>query len=206
MVITYHGAAFFKVTFGSTTLAFNPIAKSSSYKSSTMGADIAFVSCWHPDFNGVENVSRGGADPFVISGPGAYEIGDVTIRGFGVTTKYDGEERYNTIYDVELEGMHLVFLGALAGAELDTSILGALHEIDILFTPIGDGDVLSPSEASKLAVKLEAKCVIPMLYDDAALQTFLKEESAESTTPVDKLTLKQRDVAGMEGDIAVLKP
>lgn len=206
MVITYHEAGFFKVSFGSTTLAFNPIAKESSYRQSTMAADIALISCWHPDFNGVASVSRGSAEPFVIDGPGAYEVGDVTVRGFGVPTTYDGEARFNTIYDVQLEGMHLVMLGPLASGELGNDILGSLGAIDVLFTPIGDGDVLSPSEASKLSVKLEARCVIPMLYDDAALKAFLKEESAESTTPTEKLTLKQRDVATMEGAIAVLTP
>jgi hypothetical protein len=38
-----------------------------------------------------------------------------------------------------------------------------------------------------------------------ALKAFLKEESAEDSKPVDKLTLKKKDVDAMEGEIAVLK-
>lgn len=204
MVITYHGGQCFKVSFGSTTLAFDPISKQSSLTPVKFGADVALVSMWHPDMNGVSQVAHGSKQPFVVSGPGAYEIGDVTVRGFGVETTYDGTERYVTLYQVQLEGMNIVFLGALGTADLDTSILGALGDIDILFVPIGGGDVLDVPAASKLAVKLEARLVIPMHFDQKALAAFLKEESSESTKPVEKLTLKKKDVASMEGEIAVL--
>lgn len=204
MVITHHGGQCFKVVFGGTTLAFDPISKQSKLSAVKFGADIALISMWHEDMNGSDQVSFGSKEPFVVAGPGAYEVGEVTIRGFGVKTKYDGDERYSTIYQVHLEGMNIVFLGALGEPDLDPSILGALGDIDILFVPIGGGDVLEVPEASKLAVKLEARLVIPMHYDKQALATFLKEESAESTKPVDKLTLKKKDVAVLEGEIAVL--
>ena len=80
-------------------------------------------------------------------------------------TKYDKEERFNTIYQVRLEDMNIVFLGALNDLEIDPKILSELGNIDILFVPIGGGDVLEVPQASKIAVKLEAKLVIPMHYD-----------------------------------------
>ncbi len=205
MVITYHGGQCFKVSFGETTLAFDPISKSSKLQQPKFGSDVAFVSMWHPNMNGTEQVAHGTREPFVVSGPGAYEIGEVTARGFGVKTMYDGVERYNTIYQVQLEGMNIVFLGALGSPEIDPQILESLGDIDVLFVPVGGGDVLEAPQASKLAVKLEARLVIPMHYDDAALKAFLKEESAEDVKPVEKLTIKKKDVAIMEGEIAVLK-
>lgn len=205
MVISYHGGQCFKVAFGGTTLAFNPIAKQSSLTPVKFGADAAFVTMWHPDFNGVEQVAHGTKQPFVVDGPGEYEIGQVTARGFGVQTTYDSEERYNTIYQVNLEDMNLVFLGAIAEPEIDPKILSELGNIDILFVPIGGDDVLGVPQASKLAVKLEAKLVIPMQYDAATLQSFLKEESKDSLQPVEKLTLKRKDVSVMSGEVAVLK-
>jgi L-ascorbate metabolism protein UlaG (beta-lactamase superfamily) len=204
MIITYHGGQCFKVSFGNTTLAFDPISKQSKLDSVKFGADIAFVSLNHPNFNGVSQVAFGNKEPFVIKGPGEYEVGDVTARGYGVKTVYDKKEYYNTIYQVVLEGMNMVFLGALGEPEIEPKILGELGNIDILFVPIGGGDVLEVPQASKLAVKLEAKLVIPMHYDKTALQAFLKEESAEDVKPVDKLTLKKKDVELLEGDIAVL--
>ena len=206
MVITHHGGECFKVTFGNTTLAFNPISKQSKMSPVKFGADVAFVSVNHPDFNGVEQVTYGEREPFVVSGPGEYEIGEVTARGFGVKTKYDRLERYNTIYSVTLEGITLVFLGALGDSAIDTKILESLGDVDILFVPIGGGDVLDVPAASALAVKLEARAVIPMHYDSkAVLDAFLKEEGAEGVKPEEKFTVKKKDLLEMTGEVVVLK-
>ena len=204
MVITYHTGQCFKVSFGETTLAFDPISKKSKLSPAKFGSDVAFISMHHPDFDGAEQVAHGNKQPFVVNGPGEYEVGDVTARGYGVKTTYDGQERYNTIYQVSLEGMNIVFLGALSSPDIDPKILGELGNIDILFVPIGGGDVLEVPQASKLAVKLEAKCVIPMHYDKTALEAFMKEESSGSVKPQDKLTLKKKDVAEMSGEVVVL--
>lgn len=204
MIITYHGGQCFKVSFGDITLAFDPISKKSELSPVKFGSDIAFVSMHHPNFNGADQVALGNREPFIVEGPGEYEIGDVTVRGYGVDTVYDTKNHIATIYQVVLEGMNIVFLGPLSNPEIDPKILGELGNIDILFVPIGGGDVLEVPQASKLAVKLEAKLVIPMHYDAAALKAFLKEESAEDTKPVDKLTLKKKDVDALSGEIAVL--
>jgi L-ascorbate metabolism protein UlaG (beta-lactamase superfamily) len=205
MVISYHGGQCFKVSFGDTTLAFNPISKKSKLESTKFGSDVAFVSLWHDDFNGIEQVTHGSKEPIVVDGPGEYEMGSVTARGFGVKTTYDKKETYNTIYQVQMEDMNLLFLGSLGDLEIDSKILSELSDIDILFVPIGGGDVLSVPQASKLAVKLEAKLIIPMHYDAATLKLFLKEEGEESLKPVDKLTIKRKEVSAMQGDIVVIK-
>jgi Beta-lactamase superfamily domain len=205
MVISYHGGQCFKVSFGDTTLAFNPISKKSKLESTKFGSDVAFVSLWHDDFNGIEQVTHGSKEPIVVDGPGEYEMGSVTARGFGVKTTYDKKETYNTIYQVQMEDMNLLFLGALGDLDIDSKILSELSDIDILFVPIGGGDVLSVPQASKLAVKLEAKLIIPMHYDAATLKLFLKEEGEESLKPVDKLTIKRKEVSAMQGDIVVIK-
>lgn len=204
MVITYHGAECFKVSFGDTTLVFNPISKKSKLSGARFGADVAFVSINHPDFNGAEEMAYGSKEPFIVWGPGEYEMGEVTARGFGVETMYEGENRYNTIYQVNLENINLVFLGALGTEAIDPKILGELGDIDILFVPIGGGDVLDVPAASKLATKLEARCIIPMHYTDTALKAFFKEEGIDPVKPVDKLTIKKKDLAEMESDIVVL--
>lgn len=205
MIITHHGGQCFKVSFGDTTLAFDPISKKSKLSPVKFGSDVAFISMNHPDFNGAEQVAHGNKQPFIVAGPGEYEVGEVTARGYGIKTTYDKVERYNTIYQVHLEGMNMVFLGALNEPDIDPKILGDLGDIDILFIPIGGGDVLEVPQASKLATKLEAKCIIPMHYDDKALSAFLKEEGSSNGKPQEKLTLKKKDVNAMEAEIVVLK-
>ena len=205
MVITHHGAQCFKVSFGDTTIVFDPISKQSKLSGPKFGSDVAFISLNHPDFNGGSEMAYGEKRPFVVDGPGEYEVGDVTARGYGVKTMYEKVERYNTIYQVQFEGINIVFLGALGDDKVDPEILGELDDIDILFVPIGGGDVLEVPQASKLATKLEARCIIPMHYDDKALKAFLKEEGVDNGKPIEKLTVKKKDLSEMEGEIVVLK-
>jgi len=206
MVITHHGGQCFKVSFGDTTLAFDPVSKKSkNFSPVKFGADVALVSVNHPDFNGVDEVTYGTKQPFVISSPGEYEVGDVTVRGYGIETIYDGEKHYNTLYQVTLEGMRLVFLGALSDSAIDPKILSELGDIDVLFVPVGGGDVMDVPAASKLATKLEAHAIIPMHYNKNALTAFLKEEGSQNGKPQDKLTLKRKDLTTMSGEIVVLK-
>ena len=205
MVITYHGAQCFKVSFGDITIVFNPISKKSKLTGPKFGSDVAFITLNHPDFNGGAEMAYGSKQPFIVDGPGEYEIGDVTARGYGVKTTYDGVERYNTIYQVRLEGINILFLGSQAEEKIDTEILGKLDDTDILFIPIGGGDVLDVPQASKLATKLEAKYIIPMHYDDKALKAFLKEEGINNGKPIEKLTIKKKDLDDKVGDIVVLK-
>lgn len=215
MVITYHGGECFKVAFADTTLAFNPPAKESALKGARFGADIVLVTLNDPDFNGVEQAAFGDKKPFVISGPGEYEAKKVTVRGFGVPVTYKGVERTNTMYTVDLENMHLCFLGALKSRKMEPELRGELGDIDILFVPVGGGDVLNAADAHELSVELEAKLVIPMHYPSTgsgqvavgekdALKKFLKEEGVENGKPLDKLTIKKKDLEGKEGEIVVL--
>jgi len=224
MVITYHGGECFRIVFGDTTLALNPISKDSKLKSVRFGADIALVSLDHPDTNGVEQVAHGEREPLVIDSPGEYEVKRVAIRGFPSKSNYDsvpastsgtshsGGGRINTIYLIRLEGMNLCFLGALCEKKLPTAVTEALDEIDILFVPIGGGGVLRALDAHELSVELEGALVIPMHYTTSAgsmgetnaLTTFLKEEGVEKLKPVDKLTVKKKDLSDKEGEVIVL--
>jgi L-ascorbate metabolism protein UlaG (beta-lactamase superfamily) len=208
MIITYQGVEFFKVQFGDTILAFNPISKESKFKSTRFFADVALVTSNNPDFNGVENLSYNGKDPLVISGPGEYETKGVFIKGFASKTNYGGKEKINTIYTIVLENMTLCFLGSLSDEKLSPEFLESIEDIDILFLPIGDKDVLDAAKADKLAVTLEPKIIIPMHYGDVgvegALKKFLKEAGEDKVTPIDKFTIKRKDLDGKEGEIVVL--
>jgi L-ascorbate metabolism protein UlaG (beta-lactamase superfamily) len=209
MIITYHGADFFKVSFGDTTIAVNPVSKDSKFKSTKFGSDITLVSINSTEHNGVDITSRGDKESFLIKGPGEYEVSGVFIKGFLSKSKYGGEERINTIYTVALEGMSLGFLGALGDKELSPEAKEAIDGIDVLFVPIGGEGVLDATTAHKLAVQFEPKLIIPSHFgemgDKNALKIFLKEAGEEAVKPVDKLTLKKKDLDGKEGDVVVLE-
>ena len=207
MIITYFGGEFFKVQFGNTTIAFNPISKDSKLKPSRFGADIVLSTTYHEDFSGFEQVTHGDKKPFIISGPGEYEVNDVFIKGLPSESKYGGKDLINTIYTVSLENMNICFLGAINNFELKAETIEALDEIDILFVPIGGDGVLDSAKAYKLAVSLQPKIIIPMHYGDIgekdSLKVFLKE-AGENPSPEPKLTLKKKDLEGKEGDVMLL--
>lgn len=209
MIITYHGADFFKVSFGNTTIAVNPISKDSKLKSTKFGSDITLVSLNSPEHNGADITSRGDKESFLIKGPGEYEVSEVFIKGFLSKSNYDGEERINTIYTVSLEGINLCFLGALGDKDISAETKEAIDGIDILFVPIGGDGVLEPAVAQKLAVQFEPKLIIPSHYGDVgvanSLKMFLKEAGEESVKPIDKLTIKKKDLDGKEGEVVVLE-
>lgn len=210
MIISYLGGEFIKVQFGEITLAFNPPSKDSKFKMARFGADIALSTLNHPDMNGVETLAHGERVPFAIRGPGEYEVKDVTVRGFATESNYDNEKRINTVYLVTLEGMRLCFLGALANKELPERVSEAFDEIDILFLPIGGDGVLAPGDAHALAVSLEPRVIIPIHYEGIgekdALKTFLKEAGEKQLAPLEKLTVKKKDLEGKEEEIVVLAP
>ncbi len=203
MVISYCGGECFKITQGDLTIALNPPSKDSSLKNTRFGSDIMLQSQDHVDFNGKENVSFGDREPFVISGPGEYEVKGVAVRGFQSDTEYGGKH-LNTIYSIALEGMNLCFLGTVSTVALPATAKQEMDDIDILFLPVGGNGMLDHAEGYKLAVQLEPKVVIPMGYTPETLKLFLKEAGVE-TKPQEKLTVKKKDLEGKEGEIIVLE-
>jgi L-ascorbate metabolism protein UlaG (beta-lactamase superfamily) len=209
MIITYEGIESIKITHGDLTVALNPISKKSKFKGSTFGSDIVMVSANHPDLNGVESATRKDREPIVISGPGEYEVKGVFIHGFPSKTVYGKKERINTIYVFEIDSIRVAYFGAISENNLSSDVKEAMGDIDIVIVPIGNDEVLSPSDAYKLAVKREPKIIIPIHFgevgDKNALKDFLKESGDESMKPADKLTIKRKDLVGKEGEVVVLK-
>lgn len=204
MILTYHGGTCIRASAGDTTVVFGPVSKSSkNFKPTNFGADVAFISLKHADMNGVEEAGRGDKQPMVILGPGEYEVKSITATGFPSTSSYGGSGKINTIYSVYFDGLHMLYLGAQGGTTLPKEVL-EMDSPDILIVPVGGEGALSPSEAQKLSVMLEAKIVIPILWNEKTLKQFLKEAGAEGTKPADKLTLKPRDVVGKENEVVVL--
>ena len=187
-------------------MAFNPISKDSKFASlaSKFGSDIALSTINHPDYNGFDNVTHGDNIPFPIKGPGDYEIKDIFIKGVMTETTLSGKKYINTIYSLSIENISLCFLGAISEEKLSASVRGQIETPDILFVPIGNNELLGPSEAYKLAVTLEPKIIIPMDYSEATLKAFLKEAGQEKIIPIEKLTIKAKELIGREGEIVVL--
>lgn len=208
MVITHHGNQFFKLQFGDITIAVNPISKDSNLKTSRFGADVVLTSINHPDFNGIDQIGIGDKQPLVVSGPGEYEIKGVFIKAFQSTSEYGGGPHINTIYSLSLDNINMCFLGAINSKDVSNETTEAIDEVDILFVPIGGNGVLDPHDAYKLAVKFEPKMIVPVGLDTSgvvkdALKIFCKEGGTPEPKPIEKLTLKRKDLDGKEGEVVI---
>lgn len=211
MIITYFGKQFFKITQGDLTLAINPVSKhSKSGVSAHFGADIALVSLNHPDYNGADQLIHGDRKPFLISSPGDYEVRDILIKGLMSDVILNDKKYINTLYSFAVEGIKIVFLGALSINEISKEAREQIDSPDIVFVPVltskdKNDTLIDLKNSAKLASSLEPKLIIPMDYDETSLKLFLKELGAEGAERVEKLTLKRKDLEDKEADVVVLK-
>lgn len=208
MVITYHRLAFVRVSQGELVLAFNPISKDSKVKASKFGADIVFISLDHPDANGIETVTYGDRTPFVIDGPGEYELRGIYIKGIPTVSATEEGQVTNTIYVVRLDDITLCHLGLMGSKdEITSEVREQIGQVDVVFVPVAAESVLSAVDAHKVATALEPSFIVP-LYDgdEDALKKFLKEEGGAHPEPVEKLTLKKKDLVDGGGTLAVVRP
>ncbi|MDB5255259.1 MAG: hypothetical protein JWL92_635 [Candidatus Nomurabacteria bacterium] len=210
MVITYFGKSYFKLTLGDLTIAINPPSKESKAfaKIPRFGADIALVTTNTIDTNGPETVTLGDKEPFVLDGPGNYEVRELLINGAPSTVVLDGKTYNNTVYGFELDGIKIAFLGLLTD---DKTMSADAKEIasnaDMIFVPVGSDSLeLTAAKAYKTAVSFDPNVVIPYEYNAANLSLFLKEGGQDKNEPQDKATLKRRDLDGKEGYILLLEP
>ena len=218
MIITNYGRQHFKLQVGDLTVAINPVSKEGTGKVAKYGADVCMITTNHPDYNGAEQVEHGGKVPFVINGAGEYEVAGIFIKGFATeteltegnptsskTTKGQGKKKtyQNTSYCFVMDGMRITFLGALSHM-LESQHKEIIDETDILFVPVGgDGHTLNAYDAEKLAVSLEPHLIIPMDYNEQTLPIFLKEAGAEKVEPVEKLTIKKKDIESKLGEVVL---
>lgn len=160
-------------------------------------ADIVTVSHEHHDHNAVSQLD---GSPFIVNGPGEYEVKGVGIVGIPV---YHDEEKgakrgRNTIYRIELDGVSIVHLGDL-GHTLSSEQIDDLDGVDVLLVPVGGVYTISAQQASEIVSEIEPSIVIPMHYFRDGLteafkslspvSLFFKEMGIESIAPVPKLTV-----------------
>ena len=131
-------------------------------------ADIALVSLNHPDMNGAENLSYNGKEPFVISGPGEYEIKGIFIKGFASKSNFGGKEKINTIYSVSLENMNMCFLGALSDINLSSDVKEELGDVDISFCRSAETACSMRQKRKSFPWKLNQRLSSQCIYDAAA--------------------------------------
>lgn len=215
MIITHYGISCFKVQSRETVLVFDPPSKEFPIKDfglklPSFQTDIVLISHnQHGDHSGYETLPGKGEDKslFIVDGPGEYETKGIYIKGIKTFHDEFSGERHglNTIYVLNIEDMSVCHLGDFGEKELESETKESIGETDILLMPIY-GPSMDPQKAAKIVAQIEPKIIIPMHYhkDKKALKKFLDEFGNGSVKPVDKLSLKKKDLADKKTEIVVL--
>lgn len=211
MEIKYLGHASFLLTTKAAAVVIDPFdPKMVGFAYPKVSADIVLVTHQHPDHNHVAAV---GGNPFVIAGPGEYEVKGVKVDG--LSSYHDNEEGKqrgrNTVYLIRAEGLSVLHCGDL-GHPLPEEQLEHLGEVHVLLLPVGGFYTLGPEEAAALVAQMEPKIVIPMHYRSekhgagfaqvAPLQDFLKEIGGAPR--YEKVLKVKRDSLPEETQVVVL--
>ena len=267
MNIIWHGQSCFQITSSQgknnqASIVIDPFSEDIGLRLPKLEADVVLVSHQHRDHNNVKAVS---GNPFLIEGPGEYEIKGIFIQGISsfAQARTKGEDEAtaslttraiakamktsfsslpsprkrgsvgedtaaassthdessgkargeNTIYTIGTEELRLCHLGDFGQKELTPEQLEKIGEVDVLMIPIGGVYTISAKEAAKIMSQIEPSIIIPMHYllpklkiKLDGLDKFLKTMGIKSIEPLNKLSIKKKDISPQEAKIIVLKP
>ena len=200
MEIIYLGHSSFRIKGKDVYLVTDPFADPDlGFKFPKVEADIVTVSHNHQDHNASNQV---GGNPFIISGPGEYEVKGVSV--FGINSFHDAklgkELGFNTIYVIETEGLRICHLGDL-GETLSDKQLEEINGVDILMVPVGGIWTLNPEQALSIVSAIEPSIVLPIHFKVpgmggefaklSALPDFLKLTDQTNFEPIPKLVISK---------------
>lgn len=216
MVITYYGLSCFKIQSGDTVLAIDPYSKESGLTPPRFEAHAVLSTHDHENHNNIEALSSKDDRIFKITGPGEYEFKGILVRGIESfhDSKGGKQKGKNTIYLIEWEGMRLAHLGDYGEETLRSDLQEALGTPDIMFLPVGGGDIIDGETAAKLVNEIEPRIIIPMHYKISGLkakldgvEVFMKEMGERlPPEPEEKLTIKKSGLPNAEeSKIVILK-
>lgn len=219
--LTFSGQSCFQISASnsrdhSAEIVIDPFDEETGLKVPNFSADILLVTHQHHDHNNIKAVK---GSPFLVSGPGEYEVKGVFIQGIpSFHDDKEGKEKGpNTIYIIEAEEMRFCHLGDLGQRQLTDEQLEKIDSVDVLMIPVGGEYTIDSSVAQKIIGQIEPKMVIPMHYalpklkiklDDVSkfLKTMGKNSGAPSGSPQDKLTVKASTLPKDGMEIVVLAP
>jgi L-ascorbate metabolism protein UlaG (beta-lactamase superfamily) len=142
-------------------------------------------------------------NPFIIKGPGEYEVNEISI--FGIPThrkKEEKEENRNTIYVYMGKDIRICHLGRLK-KDLSENQLDEIDGVNILLIPVGDEDYLSEEKAVKIINQIEPEIVIPMNFD--SVDEFIEEGGWGKVEKKDRLVTNKSKLPE-ETKVVILEP
>lgn len=204
MTITWFGLSSFKIIGKEVTIITDPFGKKTGLAAVRGSADIVVSS--NKSSNLANNFSSISGNPFIIAGPGEFDLKGAFILGTLA------EDQTSMIYTVELEDIRIAFLGLIKQTQLTDQQKETLEGADIVLIPVGDKQVLDFETAAKIATQLEPFIIIPHSYKMAGLtidldkpDKFIKEMGGKPLE-MDRFVVKKKDLSGEATQVVILTP
>jgi L-ascorbate metabolism protein UlaG (beta-lactamase superfamily) len=216
MNIIWYGDTCFQITSlvikdNPAKIVIDPLKDGSGFKMPKLEANILIESSGKADPGKIKG------DPFVIAGPGEFEIKGVFIQGIDVPRKPDAEQKEQSLsaaYILEAEGARVCHLGALSAQDINNNgVMEKIGDVDILLISVGGDKGFTAQQAAGIVKQIDPHIVIPMLYSISKassplenVDNFLKIMGKKNIEPMNKLSIKKKDLVKMAKEIVVLEP
>jgi L-ascorbate metabolism protein UlaG (beta-lactamase superfamily) len=167
--ISWYGLSCFRISErGQITVVTDPFSDAIGLRAPQLKADVVTVSHDEPGHNNVEVVK---GPPYILTGPGEYEVGGVFIMGLALHNVKEETPRRNVGYAIEYENLTVLHLGDLDHVP-EQSVIEEIGEVNVLLVPVGGGAGLKANEAAEVVSLIEPHYVVPMHYaqDGLALE------------------------------------
>ena len=194
-------------------IVIDPIKDGAGLKMPKLEANILIES------SGKAELSKIKGDPFVIDGQGEFEIKGVFIQGIDVPRKADEEQKakeqpLSIAYILEAEGARICHLGNLSAQDINNNgVMEKIGDVDILLISVGGDKGFNAQQAASIVKQIDPHIVIPMLYNVSKkssplenVDNFLKIMGKKDIEPINKLSIKKKDLLKMAKEIVVLQP
>ena len=210
MEITWYGHSCFRLRSRPVTVVTDPYGNDTGYELPRVRADVVTVSHDGPNHNHYRGIS---GKPYVVHGPGEYEIKSAFITGTRTfrDTKKGAVRGFNTMYLIQMDDLSICHLGDLAHIPSQAQI-ETLSDVDILLVPVGGKPTLSASQATEIISLIEPKIVIPMHYKTPLttvkldpVKRFIQAMAIKMPKPLDTLKVRVSKTPS-ETQVVILEP
>ncbi len=206
MTIEWFGKTCIRITTHEATVVIDPFDQKLGLKLPRFSPDLLLIT------NSTADTSSINGEPFVVKGPGEYEVKKTFVYGVPVVGEKLEKHEQLTMYLIEAEGISIAHLGNL-GHQLANSELERLEGVDILLIPVGGHGVLNAEQASTVISAVEPRVVIPMQYKIPNLKenldpvnAFAKEMGVKESEAMDKFKVMAKDLPQDNMSIVILTP
>lgn len=189
MEITWYGQSCFRITErGRVAVVTDPFSEDIGLPPLKVKADVVTISHDSPGHNALTAIK---SDPYVLRGPGEYEIGNVFITGIAMHNTTAEPPVANVAYLFDFDGLRVLHMGDL-GFVPEQSLVEELGEVHVLLIPVGGGNGLKATQAAEVVALVEPRFIVPMHFELPGLNLPLE--------PVDKFLRAMGVTRQAEGD------